>query len=179
MAKKVKGYIEIIQDNIRSAKTIHVGAVGISKRKRLVRHRAYTKATGQMIGFDYDPKKVAVAHSGGFDEIFVADVTSKDDIDWIIKKHGQFPHVIMTEVIEHIGNLSLALDGVNRLMTKKGRLYITTPNAENINKIKKVSPDHICWFCKQTLGTLLGRSGLEIVETYEHKNTLFVIAEKK
>ncbi len=165
---------------------IHVGAVGTNPRKQLVRHKKYKKAAGKIIGFDYDKKLVANAKKDGCGEIFVADVTDNEQMSQIIKNHGVFKHVIATEVIEHVGNLTLMLDNIYRLMHKEGTLYLTTPNVaspgiQNMfsgRKKLKVNPDHICWFEIVTLTELLKRSKLKPRKTMDLRRTLYMEAEK-
>lgn len=176
----------ICRSIIGSRSVIHVGAVGTNPRKRLIRHKRYKEAAPHIIGFDYDVGLVRDARKAGFREIFVADATDRKQIKNIIKEHGKFRHVIATEVIEHIGNLSLFLDNMYELLDDKGALYLTTPDvaSEGIQamfrgeKKIKVNPDHICWFDRGTLTTLLKRSKLKPTKIMTLRNTLYVRVKK-
>lgn len=175
-----------------SRSVIHVGAVGTNPRKQLVRHKRYKGVAPHIIGFDYDAKLVREAKKAGYNEIFVADATDKKHIKKIVNEHGTFQHVIATEVIEHIGNLSLFLDNMYRLLADNGSLYLTTPDvaSEGMRKfldgktypdgrpVAKINPDHICWFCETTLRALLKRSNLKITKATTLKRTLYVRVKK-
>ena len=175
-----------------SRSVIHVGAVGTNPRKQLQRHKRYKEATPHIIGFDYDRKLVNSAKRSGFAEIFVADATNRKQMKNIINKYDTFRHVIATEVIEHIGNLTLFLDNMYLLLADNGSLYITTPDVTSVSAQAvlrgetypdgrpkmKVNPDHICWFDIQTLTTLLKRSNLKITKSTTLRNTLYVRAKR-
>lgn len=190
--KRHRAFEKKIMDNIRSSKkVINIGAVGIRANKEFKGHTKYKSVVPRIVGTDYSKDQIRKAHKNGFDEIVLSDITSKEDVDELLKEHGQFDHVIMADVIEHIGNLTLAFDNIYRLMSKKGRLYISTPNAfgpllKDWRKKKEVKSsrvediDHVCWFCQYTLEILLGRSNLKPVYVEGgDARTLFVIAEKK
>jgi 2-polyprenyl-3-methyl-5-hydroxy-6-metoxy-1,4-benzoquinol methylase len=170
-------YIKKIQESIKSGKVIHVGAVGTSD-KQLKRHSMFKSVAKNIVGFDHDEKLVKVAKKKGFSEIFLADVTNSKNVDNIIKKFGQFDHVVMTEVIEHIGNLTSAFNNIHRLMNENGKLYISTPNLIRAKKGVQPNPDHICWFCEFTVTTLLRRSHLKVISVKDYGNKMLVIAEK-
>jgi 2-polyprenyl-3-methyl-5-hydroxy-6-metoxy-1,4-benzoquinol methylase len=175
-----------------SHSVIHVGAVGTNPRKRLIRHKRYKEVAPHIIGFDYDVSLVRDAKKAGFGEIFVADATDRKQIKNIVDEHGTFRHVIATEVIEHIGNLSLFLDNMYLLLADNGSLYLTTPDVASEGTQAffrgetypdgrpkmKINPDHICWFCKTTLRTLLERSNLKMTKATTLRNTLYVRVKK-
>jgi SAM-dependent methyltransferase len=189
--KKHRAFEDLIVKGISgSNKVINIGAVGIRPNKAFNSYSKYKIAAPKMIGTDYSKEQIKLAHAKGHKEIFLSDITSQEDVNNIIKEYGHFDHVIMADVIEHIGNLTLAFDNIYRLMGDKGRLYISTPNAfgpllADWRKKKKAKSsrmdrvDHVCWFCQYTLEILLGRSNLKPVYVEgENARTLFVIAEK-
>lgn len=83
-----------------------------------------------------------------------------------------FDVVFAGDVIEHLSNPGLFLDACKKLLSKEGRLIITTPNCFNlfniIEKVKKEEPtvnrDHVAYFNRKTITVLLGRAGLEVKE---------------
>lgn len=175
----MKKLLEYIRKSVVEGKTIHVGAVGTSRRKRLVRHKFYKKHAKFIVGFDYNSERVKIAHEEGCLEIFKADVTNSEDISEIIENYGTFDNVIMTEVIEHVGNLTLALDNVRRLMSDNSKLFISTPDISRALLKRSVNSDHICWFCEVTMRELLRRSRLKITEIFVEEYNLLAIAEKE
>lgn len=185
---KFKTYVHRITHEMKNkpGKAIHIGAVGACKRKGFTRHQEYKKSNPNIIGIDDKAKLVKRAHNKGHKEIFVADITNKEQVNKIIEKHGTFEHLILTEVIEHVGNLTMMFDNIYSMMTDTSQLYISTPNIRSDYVIKywqsqqryKVNNDHIAWFCIKTITTLLKRSNLTIVHSREYKKSLFVIAKR-
>jgi 2-polyprenyl-3-methyl-5-hydroxy-6-metoxy-1,4-benzoquinol methylase len=188
--------MEHIAENIRGSESvINIGAVGknlnIEKRNNIKRHDAFKRVTKNIIGTDNRQDRVDFARQLGYEEIFLSDITSESDVNDILEKYGTFEHLILTEVIEHIGNLTMTLDNIYKLMNAKSRLYISTPNAAcsffhkrfrdiraGTFKMKKTH-DHICWFSEHTLTTLLERSNLVPVFIQEaDQQTLFFIVKR-
>jgi 2-polyprenyl-3-methyl-5-hydroxy-6-metoxy-1,4-benzoquinol methylase len=83
-----------------------------------------------------------------------------------------FEVIVAGELIEHLGNPSGFLESAKRHLAPNGVLLISTPNpwywrffvkswfSPNV----KPNPEHTCWFCVETLRTLLARHELEIVD---------------
>lgn len=171
-----KGFMNIILKAIKNQKCIHVGSCG--RGAKLKRHPHFKKAAPKIIGFDINEKDVEIANELGYTEIFHADATNPKDMEEIVEKYGTFPHVLMPEVIEHVPNVGLLLEGCKILMGKKGKLYITTPNVWRCDEELRINNDHVCWYCKRTLGTLIRRHNMYIEEMHELGKTLCVIARR-
>jgi 2-polyprenyl-3-methyl-5-hydroxy-6-metoxy-1,4-benzoquinol methylase len=172
-----KGAMKIILESVRNQKVIHVGAVG--QKGRLKRHIPLKKACPDIIGFDISKKDIKIANDLGFDEIFYADVTNMEHMKKIVEEYGTFPHVVMPEVIEHVPNLLLLLQGCKKLMSKKGKLYITTPHVFIYKEGDRIPKKHICWFCEKTIKALLNMAGLKVQHYEVFGKSMLVIAERK
>ncbi|WP_392476041.1 methyltransferase domain-containing protein [Nostoc sp. C110] len=56
--------------------------------------------------------------------------------------HGQFDYILLHEVIEHVEDPNALLSQLNSLLSSKGYILITTPNAANIDLNRPDLPDH-------------------------------------
>lgn len=175
---KAVDYIVDIQNRVRNKRVLDVGCLATNRKNILTRHKLYCKYSKEAIGVDYNKEFLEIARKNGGKNLFFLDMINNDQVEKFKKRFGTFDHVIATDIIEHIGNLTLFLDNVKKLLNPKGNLYLTTPNALCPNWIfwaiegdgrTKVNPDHVCYFDVQTLTTLLGRSGLKIKETMFQK----------
>lgn len=187
-------YIDHIVESINGSESVlDIGTVGKSlNRGNLKRFDAFRKASKNIIGIDNRRERVEFARHIGYKEIFLSDITNEDDVINILRKHGTFNHIILTDVVEHIGNLTVAFDNIYRLMNGSSLLYISTPNVASSffhNRFREIrektfelkpEQDHVCWFCENTLTTLLERSSLVPVFVQEaDQQILFFIVKKK
>lgn len=84
----------------------------------------------------------------------------------------RFDVVFAADVIEHLVNPGLFLEGCKKQLADGGRLIITTPNCFNLfnifEKIKKSEPtvnsDHVAYYNTKTIKVLLKKSGFEVRE---------------
>lgn len=163
-----KKYVDDICKKINDGKTLDVGCLGSYEKSFLIRHRLYKKSSKDIVGIDNNEVFINKANKLGF-KIKNLDITDKKESKYFKSKFGSFDHIIATDVLEHIGNMSLALDNMKELLNDKGRIYITVPNIFSpkwwdfqLKNKYEINKDHICWFDVKTLETLLSRSGLEI-----------------
>ncbi len=98
------------------------------------------------------------------DHLIVGDVERLDDLPLFQK----FDVIIAGELIEHLNNPGLMLDGVRRFMRDDSRFVITTPNALGLKfQLHALAGndrshwDHCVMFSFGTLSTLLRRHRLE------------------
>jgi len=114
---------------------------------------------------------------------YYADVTRLDKLEY----QDKFDIVVCGELIEHIENPGLMLDGIKRFMHNESLLIITTPNPWSNERIKLIksgklenlwlNKEHVCWYSFETLKQLLDRKGyVEKKYDYyysENKNMFF------
>ena len=172
---KVRGYIPDIQQHIEGERVLDIGCLGSYEGSHLKRHDEWKKVAKEIIGIDIHKEFLALARAKGTTNIYHYDITDSKEATSLREAFGQFDHIIATDVMEHIGNLTSFLDGVRTLMTDKSTFYLVVPNARSLvwqkmwdgSKHFLYNDDHVCWFDIDTLRTLLGRSGLKISrETY-------------
>jgi len=130
-------------------------------------HSKIDKVAKNLVGIDYLEKNVNILKEKYNYEAYSADVMDLIKLD-LDKK---FDVIICAELIEHIENPGLMLDGIKKFMNKNSILIITTPNPWAINHIKFinknipedkwVNKEHVTWFSYGTLSKLLTRKGYE------------------
>ena len=105
-----------------------------------------------------------------------------------VKLDETFDVIVAGEMIEHLNNPGLFLNGIKRFMTPETDLVITTINAYSGLRFayyflrgkggvrEAVHPDHVAYYSYSTLNLLLKRHGLEVREFLfydlgiEHRN---------
>jgi len=129
----------------------------------------------RLVGFDYladDIKKIREKYEY---ECYYADVMKLENV----AIEQKFDIIVCGELIEHIENPGLMLDGIKRFMNDDRILIITTPNPWSKNRIKLIqsgnlenkwlNKEHVCWYSFETLKQLLERKGFEEVNyTYSY-----------
>jgi len=128
-------------------------------------HQKIAQVSSSLVGFDYLEKDVDYIRDNLKYECYFADVTDLETLSY----QKTFDVVVCGELIEHISNPGLMLEGIKRFMHKDSILIITTPSPwskNRLNLIKRkhyelewLNPEHICWFSFQTLKQILDRYG--------------------
>jgi 2-polyprenyl-3-methyl-5-hydroxy-6-metoxy-1,4-benzoquinol methylase len=87
---------------------------------------------------------------------------------------GQFDVVVAGEIIEHLSNPGLFMDGAYSLLNPGGVLVATVPNAWSFTRLKQLykglddvqwtHSQHTAWYSKATIAALFRRHGFEPVE---------------
>ena len=83
-----------------------------------------------------------------------------------------FDLVIAGDIIEHVNNLGLVLQGVKKILNPSGRLIVTTPNALAIKRVlgaallrqERNNPDHLYFYSPMNLWQAANRFGFELHE---------------
>lgn len=158
------GYINDVKKRIRGQRVLDVGCLATWKENILRRHREYKKTASEIIGIDYNKEFLNLVPDAN---IHYCDMTNYDDVTNILNRFGKFSHIIATDVIEHIDNLGLFLESLNRLSNDDVSIYFTTPNSRSYfwNRqfnTQKINHDHVCWFDDNTLKALMKRYGFYI-----------------
>jgi SAM-dependent methyltransferase len=133
-------------------------------------HAELAKVAKDLYGFDYDQEGIDVLASRGFDHLYRADLEKLGDVDL----DETFDVIIAGEMIEHLNNPGLFLNGIKRFMGPDTQLVVTTINAYggmrflvyglrgNGGALEPVHPDHIAYYSYSTLKLLLDRHGFAV-----------------
>lgn len=92
--------------------------------------------------------------------------------------------IIFTEAIEHINDVNNFLKNIQRLLSKDGVIYITTPNFNSIERYLMQSkwgmvmpPEHLSYFTPRTLDKVMNDNGLKKVYLKTENISIFRIME--
>lgn len=88
-------------------------------------------------------------------------------IEQLDLEEGSYDVVILSEIVEHLLAPRAAVAAASRLLRPGGALYLTTPNFDSLSRRllgarwRVISlPEHVCYFNRSALATLLARAGL-------------------
>ncbi len=133
-------------------------------------HKDLADVSSELYGFDFDQEGIDVLAAQGFDNLFRADLEKLEEV----AIDQQFDVIIAGEMIEHLNNPGLFLNGIKRFMNPDTRLVITTVNAYSGMRfliyglrgrrgtLEPVHPDHVAYYSYSTLRLLLKRHGFEV-----------------
>jgi SAM-dependent methyltransferase len=138
--------------------------------KDMLLHFDLEKVAKRLSGFDYDQAGLDILTAHGSTNLYRADLERLDEVDC----NDTFDVIIAGEMIEHLNNPGLFLNGIKRFMTPETRLMITTVNAYCALRVavyalrgkggtnEPVHPDHVAYYSHSTLRLLLERHGLPV-----------------
>jgi len=130
-------------------------------------HSHLDKVAKELVGIDYLQKEVELIRKKYGYECYFGDVLKLEELSL----NRIFKVIVCGELIEHLENPGMFLDGIKRFMDQNSIIIITTPNPwskHRIQLIKKgiledkwINKEHTCWFSFQTLKQILERKGYE------------------
>ncbi len=136
-------------------------------------HFELEKLCGDLWGLDADQEGIDILTEHGSRQILRGDLEKLHEVDI----NGKFDVIIAGEIIEHLNNPGLFLNGVKRFMAPDSVLLLTTINAYcsfrffyygargKRGKAEPVHPDHVAYYSYSTLRLLLERHDL-ILDTF-------------
>ena len=160
---------------VRGKKVLHLGCVGstlssLETRVDFAKNSLHYKLSNaaDVIGIDYSEDVVTEYKKlGVFDNIKVGNVEKLDQLDLTDK----FDLIIAGDIIEHLSNPGLMLDGIKKFCNNNTEVVITTPHAFGLANFLRFTqgkykdgPDHVMTFNIDNIKNLLQRHGYEIVE---------------
>lgn len=160
-----------ILDHCRGKNVLDLGCVDAEPwQDRLSRERwlhARIRGVAQrVVGIDNRRDDIEEIRSRGFD-VRAADLERLEDFELEYVDDV----IVAGDVIEHLSNPGLFLDGVARFFGPSTVMLITVPNAfyfprfiDALRRRELVREDHTCWYSHATLNQLLRRHGYQIVQ---------------
>lgn len=128
-------------------------------------HEKLFQCSKRLVGIDYLEKDVEYIKKTYGYECYYGDVTQLDKVPM----REQFEVVVCGELIEHVENAGLMLNGIKHLMNANSILIITSPNPWSSGRLKLIrngylenewlNTEHVCWYSYETLKQLLERFG--------------------
>jgi hypothetical protein len=171
--------VELIKNYSLGKSVLHLGCTNYPYTKEaidndMLLHFDLKKITKELYGFDFDQKGIDVLEKMGEKNLFLADLEKLEEVDL----NKTFDLIIAGEVIEHLRNPGLFLEGIQRFMNPETKLVLTTVNAYcafrfllyglrgkgGINE--PVHPDHVAYYSYKTLKLAVERENLKVDDFY-------------
>jgi 2-polyprenyl-3-methyl-5-hydroxy-6-metoxy-1,4-benzoquinol methylase len=169
--------LDFIKQVCKGKKVLHLGCTNYpytreAIEKNALLHLQLREHAAQLYGMDYDREGLEILKKYGVENLYQGDL---EDLS-ALELDETFEVIIAGEMIEHLNNPGLFLEGVKRLMDADSRLVITTINAfcglrffyyflrgrSGVNE--PVHPDHVAYYSYSTLSLLLRRHNLAVEE---------------
>ena len=167
--------VEFIRQACSGKKVLHLGCTNWpytqdSIDNKMLLHNELAKSASELYGFDFDQEGIDVLENAGTKNLYQADLEKLDEVDL----NESFDVIIAGEMIEHLNNPGLFLQGIQRFMTPETKLVITTINTYAAHRFaiyalfgkkgvnEPVHPDHVAYYSYKTLKLLIERSGLKL-----------------
>lgn len=180
--------LEAIRQLCTGKDVLHLGCTNYPYTKEaidndMLLHFELEQITAHVTGFDFDQAGIDILAEHGSRDLFRADLEQLEDVEC----DKTFDVIVAGEMIEHLNNPGLFLNGIKRFMRPETRLVITTVNAYCAMRFviyglrgkggsnEPVHPDHIAYFSYSTLSLLLKRHDFIIDDFmfydlgYEHR----------
>jgi SAM-dependent methyltransferase len=165
--------IRSIFQEVRGPEILHVGCVGhkvpqTPAEESHSMHFQLCKQFGQVqvLGLDIDLAGLQEMKQKGFN--VVAGDAQNLDFD------SSFDTIVAGELIEHLQNPGRFFESCARALKPGGRVVISTPNVFCVmlalmyfkNRDRAFNPEHVVWFCPQTLREMAKRCGFSVAGLY-------------
>jgi SAM-dependent methyltransferase len=169
--------VDFIEGICRGKKVLHLGCTNYPYTEDAIKHDMLlhfdlAKIASELYGFDSDRDGIAILEKAGTERLFHADLEHLESIEI----EESFDVIIGGEIIEHLSNPGLFLQGIKRFMREDTQLVITTINAYCAMRFliyglrgkggrnEPVHPDHVGYYSFKTLNLMLERHGLKLRE---------------
>lgn len=171
--------LDYIKNEVVGKKVLHLGCTNYPYTEEAIKdgshlHLQLEGLCSSLYGFDADDAGLEILRSMGVGNLYKADLENLKDLSLA----ETFDVIVAGEMIEHLNNPGLFLEGIKRFMTNSSRLIVTTVNAyaalrffqyfitRHGSPAEPVHPDHTFYFSYSTLTLLLRRHGFEIDNFY-------------
>ena len=183
-----------IIDLAKTKKILHLGCVGFtdletSDRVKSAKDSLHFTLTeiADTTGIDYSSDVIQYYQENGiFNNVVFGDVEKLEAVDII----DTFDIIVAGDILEHLSNPGLMLEGIKRFCNKKTIIIITTPHSFGLmNFIRFIfgkfieGNEHVMTFNVQNILNLLNRHGFTVnsidtcYQKYATMKTLFFVGE--
>ncbi len=170
--------LDTIREFCRGKSVLHLGCTNHPYTREaidadMLLHFELEKIATELYGFDYDQQGIDTLTAHGSKNIYRADLERLGEVSL----NRTFDVIVAGEMIEHLNNPGLFLQGIRRFMNKDSILLVTTINAYSGmrffiygllgkgGRVEPVHPDHVAYYSYSTLRLLLERNSL-VVEDF-------------
>lgn len=181
MSKKIElvQRVELIKKISAGKKVLHLGCTNFpytqdSIDNGMLLHFDLAKSASELYGFDFDQEGIDILEKHGTKNLYRADLEKLEEV----QLDETFDVIIAGEMIEHLNNPGLFLQGIQRFMNSETSLVITTINAYSAFRFliyglrgkggenEPVHPDHVYYFSYKTLSLIIERANLTVKDFY-------------
>lgn len=172
---------EFIVSRCAGRKVLHVGCtdwpVTADKlRQGELLHEKLASSAAELHGADLSAEGIRILQNHGMRNLRIADAEELASVF----DGASFDVIVAGELLEHLSNAGAALENMAALLSERGELVVSVPNAFSVELIlylirgrEKVHRDHCCYFSPKTLCRLARNNGLEVVALgYTGRKTL-------
>ncbi len=169
--------IDVLRDHCRGKKVLHLGCTNFPYTQQSIDsnsllHFDLQQIASHLYGFDFDQAGIDILKGHGVNDIFQADLEHLEKVP----VNETFDVIVAGEMIEHLNNPGLFLEGIKRFMAPETELVITTINAycgmrffwysmtRNHGRNEPVHPDHVAYYSYSTLSLLARRHGFDVAK---------------
>jgi SAM-dependent methyltransferase len=166
---------EFILQSCAGKSVLHLGCTNypyteVSLANEMLLHSRIDAVSTRLVGIDNDREGIELLKGKVGGEIFLADLEHLEDLEF----SDVLNVIIAGEIIEHLNNPGLFLNGVKRFMSPESTLVLTTINAYSAMRFlyygvrgrggvaEPVHPDHVAYYSYSTLKLLLERHGMRV-----------------
>lgn len=169
--------VEFLTQVCAGKKVLHLGCTNYpytrdSIANKMLLHFDLAKVAKELYGFDGDQSGIDILKAAGVEKLFQVDLENLA----LVPLEETFDVIIAGEIIEHLSNPGLFLNGIQRFMNGNSQLIITTINAYCVFRFliyalrgkggenEPVHPDHVAYYSYRTLSLILKRENLQVKE---------------
>jgi SAM-dependent methyltransferase len=170
--------LDLIREMCAGKSVLHLGCTNYpyteeSIRNEMLLHDDLAKVSTDLWGLDSDDAGIKILKERGSDQIIQGNLEQLEST--VLDR--TFDVIVAGEMIEHLNNPGLFLNGIRRFMNAETRLLVTTVNAYcgmrffwyglrgRRGRTEFVHPDHVAYYSYSTLKVLVERHGLQL-ETF-------------
>lgn len=156
-------------------KVLHLGCTNYPYTDEAIEHdmllhHQLEKVAKDLYGLDFDQRGIDILTANGSKNIYRADLEKLDELEL----DETFDVIIAGEMIEHLNNPGLFLNGIKRFMHTGSTLVLTTINAYcgmrvvwyglrgKRGRAELVHPDHVAYYSYSTLKLLVERHEMHV-----------------
>jgi 2-polyprenyl-3-methyl-5-hydroxy-6-metoxy-1,4-benzoquinol methylase len=170
----VMGRMDFVLDRCKGKKVLHLGCVDEGLTAERINsgellHFKLISIAAEVWGVDISKEGIQLLKEHGADNLVVGNIERIDEIEEL--KQHDFDIILSTEVLEHLNNPGLFLQGVKKLFKSNTAMIVTVPNGLRLTGLmcqikgyEFVHPDHNYWFSYKTAKTLMEKNGYHIEE---------------
>jgi 2-polyprenyl-3-methyl-5-hydroxy-6-metoxy-1,4-benzoquinol methylase len=151
-----------------------IGNIDSKIKNNIYLHKLVTDKSNHCIGIDINSDLIEyLKHKYAFNNIYYGDVENPATFEIEFNQLKQADILIIPDLIEHLNNPGLMLEGIKKYYSKKIKLIIVTPNpftylnfAFTLLRREFYNAFHTCCFSTTNMRVLLSHYDIRIIRVY-------------